>query len=268
MRLALLLTLTLPIHLFAQDGVFNFGARSTAMGNASVTLIDQWALFNNPGSLGALENSSIMAGYRNLYNIEGFHVIGGGGVYHNRFFNLGVKYYKFGDQWFNQQLLGVVVANKFQMVSLGGGVSVIQTHTEGVNTRRVWVGEFGGVAEITELISFGAHIFNFKHGSLHPTTMKAGLSFQPKDYLILNLEIQKQIASAEKYKFGLEYAIIPAVLLRTGLSLEGSDISNTIFSQNFGLGLRPKDFLLDYSFSTAELGAIHEVSLSFLFNKS
>ncbi|MEQ8473736.1 MAG: hypothetical protein RIC35_21245 [Marinoscillum sp.] len=268
MRLIYLLLFFIPTLLCAQDGIYNLGARSTAMANASVTLPDQWALFNNPGALGSLESSSILASYQNRFNMEGFHVIGGGAVYHHKLFNFGVKYYKFGDQLFNQQLLGVVIANKFQMVSLGGGASIIQTHTEGVNTRRVWVGEFGGVAELTPVITFGAHIFNFKHGSLHPATMKAGLSFKPKDFLLLNMEIEKQIQNTERFKTAIEYTIIPAVFIRTGLGIQRSEFANTDVQPFFGFGLHPKDFILDYSFSSAQLGAIHEVSLSFLFKKS
>lgn len=266
MRWILILLFALPAVACAQDGNYDLGGRSTALSGTSLTLNDGWAIFNNPGALGRLDASTAMVSYQNRYNIQGFHVVGGAMVYHRPLFNTGFKYYKFGDQLFNQQVVGMVVANRIQMVSLGAGINVIQTHAEGLRTRRVWTLEMGGTAEITRKIMLGAHIFNFKHGQAHPTTMKAGLSFRPMDFLMLNMEIEKQLEIQEQFKAGMEYAIIKNVLIRTGLSVQGNELDQTRVYGTFGFGLRPKGFLIDYAFTNQTLGAIHEISLAYQLN--
>ncbi|MFH6982609.1 PorV/PorQ family protein [Marinoscillum luteum] len=267
MRWILLFLLLTPCLLSAQDGNYALGARNGAMAGTSLTFTDGWAAFNNPGALGGLEASTAMITYQNRYNIEGFHVLGGGLVYHHSLVNTAIKYYKFGDDLFNQQVIGLVLANRIQMVSLGAGINIIQTHAEGLSTRRVAALEMGGTAEITRQIIFGAHIFNFKHGTMHPTTMKAGLSFRPKDFLMINTEVEKQLDSREKFKAGLEYAIIKNVLIRTGLNVQGNDLSNSQVRATFGFGFQPKNFLFDYAFSNENLGAIHEISLAYQLKK-
>ena len=265
-RLLLILLLTIPLSIHAQDGDYNLGASSSAMGDASVTSVNSWALFNNPGATGALTSTVVMATYQNRYNIEGFHVVGGGGIIHTRLINVGVKYFKFGDDFFNQQLLGIVISNKLQMVSLGGGVSIVQTHAEGLKDERKIIGEFGGLAEITELISFGAHIFNFKHGVQHPTTMKAGLQVAPLENIGINLEVQKQLETREQFKTGIQYGLLDFLILRTGVNLQGYD-NGTNTNATFGFGIDANGFLMDYSFTNGEIGAIHELSLSLSLGK-
>lgn len=261
-RIVLFFTL-LPHIVQAQDGAYYLGGRNTALSGASVTLADHWAIFNNPGALGSLQTSSAMVSYQNRYNLAGFHVVGGGFVYHHELANAGVKYFKFGDQLFNQQIAGLVLANRFQMVSLGLGVNVIQTHIEGQQTNRIIALEMGGTAEITNQILLGAHIFNFKHGQNYPTTMKAGLSFRPTSSLKINAEVEKQLEAREKVKSGLEYEIIENVFVRTGVNIQSNDLSKSLVYGTFGLGLGLKGLLFDYAFTNEDLGAIHEISLAY-----
>ncbi|WP_421877769.1 hypothetical protein [Marinoscillum sp.] len=266
LRFLLALILFLPFIVHAQDGDYNLGASSSAMADASVATVNSWSLFNNPGASGSLKATSVMVSYQNRYNIEGFHVVGGGAIYHTRLLNFGVKYFKFGDDLFNQQLLGLVISNKLQMVSLGGGVSIIQTHAEGLKDDRKLVGEFGGLAEITDIISFGAHIFNFKHGAQYPTTMKAGMSIAPLENIALNWEVEKQLEAREIFKAGLQYGLMDFLVLRTGVNLQGTE-SGTTTNAAFGFGINTAGFLMDYSFTSAPLGAVHEITLSIEFGK-
>ncbi len=267
MRRLLCLILLAPLLALAQDGIYDLGARNKALSGASITLNDHWSSFNNPGALGSVQNSGAFVSFQNRYNLQGFHVIGGGAVYSNRLVNTGVKYYKFGDDHFNQQLAGIVLANRFQMVSLGIGVNVIQTHIEGQQTDRIIAVEMGGTAEITKSIILGAHIFNLQHSRDNPTTMKAGISFRPTDNLMLNTEVEKQIEANERIKTGLEYEVISNVFVRSGVNIQGNDVHKAQVNGTFGLGFRLKKFDFDYAFTSETLGAIHEISLVYLLNK-
>ena len=118
-----LILFSLSTIAFSQDGSFSFGARSAGLGGASITLADEYSLFNNIGGLGRVEAHTLFAGYQNRFNLSEFQVIGGGGIFHHKLANAGIGYYKFGDDLFSQQKLHLAIGNTFQMVSLGLGVT-------------------------------------------------------------------------------------------------------------------------------------------------
>ncbi len=269
LRYFLAIILLLPLLSIAQDGDYSLGASNSGMGNASVATVNHWSLFNNPGAIGSIQHTTVMVSYQNRYNLKGFHVIGGGVIFHHKWANLGLRYFKFGDELFSQQLVGITLSNQLQMISLGGGINLIQTHSEGYRDDRVWVGEFGGLAEITDQIVFGAHIFNFKHGINYPTTMKAGLRIEPLKNIGISCEVLKQLEQRALFKAGLEYGLLDFLVIRTGINLQGiQGQSKTSTRAAFGFGLTTTGFLMDYSFHSGELGLVHELSLSINFGSS
>lgn len=56
---------------FTQELIFR-GARSLALGNSSVALIDEWSYFNNSGSLAYLDKAVIGVNYSNQYSLVEF----------------------------------------------------------------------------------------------------------------------------------------------------------------------------------------------------
>lgn len=253
---------------FAQDGKFNFGARSSGMAGASLTIGDEYALFNNIGGLGQIEDHAVFAGYQNRYGIQEFQVIGGGGVFHHSLGNAGIGYYKFGDEFFSQQRIHAAVGHQLQLVSLGLGVDLVQYSVATVGTRHAVAVQFGGIAELAPQLVLGAHIFNLNQaeivsetGDKVPTVMKGGFSYRPTNELMINLEIEKDLDFDEVFKAGAEYMIVDQVFLRTGISTEP-------FLSAFGVGFHPKQFKFDYSFSNdSRLGNIHEFSLAYRFSE-
>jgi hypothetical protein len=265
-HLSLLGLLFLAFTTLAQDGKFNFGARSAALGGASLTIGDEYSLFNNVGGLGLVENHAVFAGYQNRFGVSSFQTIGAGAVYTTDIGNAGVGFYKFGDDLYSQQRIHLAIGNKIQMVSLGLGVDLLQYNISTVGSRQVIALQFGGIAEITEQLVFGAHIFNLNQAKLHketgervPTVMKGGVSYRPSDELMINLEVEKDLDFAEVIKVGIEYQLVESVYLRTGISTEP-------FLSAFGIGFHPKHFKFDYAYSNdSDLGSIHDVTISYLF---
>ncbi len=259
----------LSIHTaFSQDGSFSFGARNAGLGGASLTLTDEYSLFNNIGGLGRIQNHSLFAGYQHRYNLSEFQVIGSGGIFHHELGNAGIGYYKFGDDLFSQQKLHVGIGNKLQMVSLGLAVDWVQYDIESVGTQHVVAIQFGGIAEITEQFVFGAHIFNINQATLVsetgeqlPTVMKVGFSYRATDELMINTEVEKDLDVDEVFKAGIEYQVVKKIYFRTG-------IRTTPFVGAFGMGFHPKMLKFDYAFSSnSDLGSIHEISLAYSFKK-
>lgn len=267
-RLACITLTIITICAKAQVGSFNLGARSAGMAGASLTLGDEYSLFNNIGGMGRVENHAAFASYQNRYGISQFQVIGAGALYHTDIGNAGVGFYKFGDDLYSEQRVHLAVGNKIQMVSLALGVDLLQYHVSTVGTSQALAIQFGGIAEITPQLRFGAHIFNLNQaevssetGDKIPTVMKGGLSYRPSEELMLNLEVEKDLDFEEVLKAGIEYQIIENVFLRTGISTEP-------FLSAFGVGFHPKNFKFDYAFSNdSKLGNIHEISVAYSFKK-
>jgi len=243
------------------------GGRNAAIGGASLTLGDHWSIFNNVGALALSDNNTAFTSYQNRFNLSEFQVVGAGYVHSIKKAVAGVGFYRFGDVLFSEQRVNLAIGHKLDRVSLGVSVDYIQYDISTVGTKSAIVIEFGGVAEITDQIQFGAHIFNVNQAELAtadreklPTIMKAGLSFRPTPELMINLETEKDLDFDEVFRLGLEYQIIETVYLRTGFR-------TAPFTGAFGLGFYPKQFQFDYSFSDdTNLGSIHEISVSYILH--
>ena len=252
----------------AQVGSFNLGGRSAGMAGASLTLGDEYSLFNNIGGLGRVENHAAFASYQNRYGISQFQVVGAGAVYASDIGTAGMGFYKFGDDIYSEQRVHFAFGNKIQMVSLALGLDILQYTISTVGTSRALAIQFGGIAEISSQFRFGAHVFNLNQakfdpetGEKVPTVMKGGFSYRPTDELMLNIEVEKELDFDEVFKAGIEYRIVEKVFVRTGISTHP-------FSGAFGVGFHPENLKFDYGFSNeSKPGSSHEISVAYSFKK-
>ena len=249
---------------YGQSCSYSLGARSSSIGGASVTLSDEYSLFNNVGALGAVEHHAVFAAYQNRYGIPEFQVIGGGALYSHQLGTFGIGYYKFGDDVFSEQKVHLAIGNQIQMISLGLAIDVLQYRMESIGTRQALVVEFGGLAEITPQLSFGAHLFNVTQAELGddqnvplPTVMKAGLAYCPSQELMMTIEVEKDLDFDEVIRSGLEYKVVEDIYLRTG-------VSTRPFVGAFGLGFHPKRLKVNYAFQNdSDLGNMHELAVAY-----
>lgn len=256
------------ISALGQNGKYPLGARNASLGGASTTLGDQWSLFNNVGALALNNENAVFTSYQNRFNLSEFQVVGAGYIRVVRKTVGGVGFYRFGDDLFSEQRVNLAIGHKLDRVSLGLSIDYLQYNIATIGTKGRLLFEFGGVAEITDHIQFGAHIFNVNQAKLTsenperlPTVMKAGLSFRPSDDLMINIETEKDLDFDEVFRLGLEYQIIENLFLRTGFS-------TAPFNGAFGIGFYPRKFQFDYSFSdNTTLGGVHEISISYLLKK-
>ncbi|NQZ74867.1 MAG: hypothetical protein HRT61_01980 [Ekhidna sp.] len=263
---AFLLLISLSYFSYCQTSSFNLGARSSALAGASLTLGDEYSLFNNIGGLGRVENHAAFASYQNRYGVSEFQVVGAGAIYRSPIGNAGVGFYKFGDDIYSEQRLHLAFGNKIQMVSLGLGIDLHQYNIATVGSQQAFAIQFGGIAEITPKFRFGAHVSNINQAQINnetgervPTVLKAGVSYIPSDELRFTVEVEKDLDFDEVLKAGIEYRIVEKVLVRTGISTEP-------FLGAFGIGFHPNNFKFDYAFSNeSRIGSIHEISLAYTF---
>jgi hypothetical protein len=252
----------------AQTGTeaYPSGGRSMGMGNANVTIGDVWSIFNNIGGLAKTENTQATFSYDHRLNLDELTTLAAGAVIKgkNKAFGLGIS--SFGSELYSQNQIGFGFSNQLGIASLGIKVNYLQTSIEGFGSGGAAIIEFGGVAELTPELFFGAHVYNVsraKYGKNSddrlPTTVKAGLSYRPTSKVLVNLEAEKDILLDPMLKMGLEYNLMDRVWTRVGMNTQ----PNKFF---FGIGFRPKRFHIDYALTQhPNLGNTHHFSFNYLF---
>lgn len=247
-----------------------FGARAAALGNASATLPDLWALHNNVAGIGSLQQAQLGVYAENRFGMRELNTVALLAAFPTtKYGAYGVSFSRFGDELYSQQHLGIGVGHKLGQFSLGAKLDVWQIAVEGYGSQKAAALSVGGQAEIIPDLYFGACASNVNQAKLAafederlPTTMKAGLSYRPYRKLLVAAETEKNIDHDASFKAGIEYqALEEKLYLRSGFT----SLTNTL---SFGAGFRARYLLIDYAFgNTSLLGNSHHLSVSYLFSK-
>jgi hypothetical protein len=245
------------------------GARGLGMGNATNGLTYEWGLFNNVGSIGLLTETSAAAAYHiqsRLANTNRMAFVFNSPL---RFGVISAGAFRFGDELYNEHIVSAGFSNKFGITSLGLKVNYIQYQAEGFGTQRAISFDFGGITQLTEVISISASISNLTQSQIDyengkeelPTRLTAGLTFRLSDKLIVATELEKDLLYAATWRTGLEYEFKSKFFARTGFNLQPT-------SGFFGLGTRRKLIQADYAVQFNSLtGASHQASVTYRFNR-
>ncbi len=239
------------------------GARSSGIAYTSVTYADALSIYNNAGSLGFLENSSIATGYKNHFEIEGFNSVF---VVINKRIKTGAisaGISAFGDELFSISRVSTGIGNKFGIAALGASLHYIQYRIEGFGSHGFISVDVGGLVELTPRLFIGGRIKNINQAKAskrtneyYPTILTAGISYRPTDQLRFNTQVDKDLDYPPKLEFGLEYKI-SSLSLRTGLNTRPLWFS-------FGFGFIHKNFILDYALQNNYLlGRTHSISIAY-----
>lgn len=236
------------------------------MGNANATIGDVWSIFNNIGGLSKINYSQATFSYDHRLGIDELTTLAAGVAIKSKNKALGLGISSFGSEHFSQNQIGIGFSNQLGIASLGIKVNYLQTSIEGFGRGAAAVIEFGGVAELTPELFFGAHINNVTRARFGknsddrlPTTIKAGISYRPATKVMVNIEAEKDILLDPLLKMGLEYNLMERVWARVGMNTNPGKFF-------FGMGFRPKRFHLDYALTQhPNLGNTHHFSFNYLF---
>ena len=250
-------------NLYAQQGHYSLGARSRGMANASITLFDGFAAYNNPAGLSKTKGHALFFSCKNHYGLNGLFTIGAG--YNSRIFS-GVgslNFFRFGDHLLNEHKIGLGFSHKIRFISLGLQFNYIQLNMEGYGRRRWLAIEFGGIVEISKNIIVASHIFNLSNSLFRkgfsdlPVIIKAGISYRPVEPLMFNIEYEHTLDQFSLIKIGMEYALKGTVFLRSGVVVDNH-------KPTFGIGFKPRKFYVNYSLEIHPiLGCSQELSVSY-----
>lgn len=254
---------------FSAGEYFPIGARATGLANTAVAIQDSWSVFNNIAGVGTLKQTQVGIFYENRYSNADFNTVALTAVQpFNKFGTAGIGVFRFGNQNYSHLRISAGFAHTIEWVSLGLQLEYAQTNIFEVGTKSNLMLNFGGMAQITPSLRFGASVKNINQAKLAdyqdqrlPTVMKIGLSYLVYQKLNLHVEIEKDVIQAPRYKFGIEYAIIEKFKARTGINVQP-------FMAFFGVGYQIHNFQFDYALSYHEkLGFSHGISLNYFFGK-
>lgn len=254
----------ISFFLYSQSNRFEMGARSEGLGNSNSNIADEWSIFNNVGGISGVENGAVFFGYKRNFEIEGFDQIAAGIIQPSKIGTFGISIYKFGDEFYNEQIASAAFGNKIGFVRLGFRANYYQITIRDFGSTGSFFFDFGGIIELIPKLSFAAYISNFTLSKLDdsektvlPVFMKTGLSYKPIKSISLNLDLYKDVDFDPILKTGIEYIIVKKFHLRTGVNVNP-------YQSFFGAGIHLKRFRIDYTISSHQLlGNSHQASISF-----
>jgi hypothetical protein len=256
---------------FAGNEDYPVGARSSAMGNASVSLSDVWSAHHNQAGLAFVHDISAGAYYENRFLIKEISVRGGAVALPIKAGTFGLCITNFGYSQYNENKYSLSFAKAFgEKLSAGIAMDYLTTKiAEGYGSKGVLAAEAGIIAKPIKGLSIGAHVFNPTRSRISEydderlsTIIRLGADYNFSDKVTLAVEAQKDIKYKAEFKAGLEYKAVKEFYLRIGVS------TNPTLS-SFGFGINLKNLKIDVSASYHQtLGISPQLGLSYTFAKA
>ena len=262
----ILLFFTSQIH--AQSIYAPVSSRVIGMGDAVVTMEGYWSSFHNTAGITTTETVEVGATYENRFGMQGMDFMGVGLTSELPFGHASFNIFRFGDEIYNEHKVSLGYATELGIIKLGARANYLQYQVLDFGTRTTYSIDFGGIATITPQLVVGAQALNITQTNLSseeeqrvPSILKLGVSYRPRDYFMLNAEIEKDILKDAMIKVGAEYNFLEKFYLRTGLN-SGS------LQSFYGLGFNYLSFQWDYALSShVELGFSHSISMHYKLRK-
>ncbi len=263
-----LLFLLFTAHLIAGIGNPLLGGRSAGLAHASVTLSDLWSVSNNQAGLAWVEKTAFGAYYENRFGLEDLALkgaavaipLGSGGI--------GLSVQQFGASFYNETKYGLGYGQQLgEHFSLGVQLNYLRIFfAENYGSKGILNAEIGLMADVTEKLKIGAHLFNPTTAELAdfdnervPTIFRLGAQYAFSDDLFIVSEVEKDVDFPGSVKVGVEYQAIKNLFLRAG-------VSTNPFRNSFGFGYQWKGVQLDVAASYHEvLGYSPQVSFGYIF---
>ena len=239
-----------PFLVHAQTGYSDAGARTNAMGNASVTNTDVYSAQNNQAALGYLETGSAGISSLNYFLIDGginsYYGVFALPVKTSGTFGLTLNYK--GDPTFNQSKIGIGYGRKLtDELAVGLQLDYVGTSTTEVGSGSAFTFDIGLLFKPMQDITIGAKVFNpiraktgLDYEQELPALINVGFNYHPSEKINLCAEAEHEIEEILRGKFGIEYHIIDELFLRGGYITNPSMFS-------CGVGVVVQQFKLDLS---------------------
>jgi hypothetical protein len=262
MHKSILLSLILiPFYSLGSTDNKSAGARSFAMGNASVALYDEWSGFHNQAGLALLKKKSFGAYYENRFSNKelskkSLHVNISG-----KLGSFAATYTQFGFDLYKESKIGIAYARALGK-HFWTGLQFNQFRKElnaEYGSQSKYTFEIGLLAEVVTNFYLGFHISNptqekfqtLDYDDHIPTVGRFGFSWKLSNGTIISSEVLKNLDDDLQAKGGIEYPVSKKIFLRAGVHNHPNSISlgmgfnfsylkaNIAFSRHPVLGYTP-----------------------------
>ena len=243
-----------------------FGARSSAMGNSSITISDFWSQFNNQAGLANNNNFSIGSSFENRFLLKSLSTKTLGLIIPVDNGSFGFNIIHFGDPNYNEINIGLAYGRKLSK-NLSIGIqfdyfSIRQGYDYGSKSKITFEGGF--IYKIDEKIKIGGHLYNpqfktkIEDAPILPEIYRLGFEYQISNDLLSYFEVKNQSMLGSSLHFGMEYTY-KIFAFRCGYATNPDQFT-------FGLGIQKKQFILDFSSNLhSVLGYSPQLSLVYIF---
>jgi len=232
----------------AQDFVQSQGARSAALGGATVTMQDGYAPLNNQAAL-AFDSTyyvAVSATRRYWLSELGENSLAVSIPVGNGALGVATSYNGFSD--YNRLLAGLGYGLKLSdKIGVGVQLDYLSQTISEYGTASAVTFEAGLQAQLLSTLWMGAHVFNpmktksgFYDDQYYSNELSLGLKFKPSKNVMLVADAVNRDYDKFGFKVGIEYLPVQNVAVRAG-------VNNNEYS--FGLGLRWKQLQLDLGVS-------------------
>lgn len=217
------------------------GAQSLGMGGSGVGLTGINALLHNQAGLTEVEDWSILLSSERRFNLEELTAVSIGISKNIKSLgSLGLLVSSFGFELFSERKIALAYARKLsRSISLGAQFDWFSTNIENYGARSLFTFEFGMMADVTEDITVSFHLFSPNKLELTPESdipsrLRIGLRYDVNDKVMVLAEADKQIDSPLSIHSGIQYQIMPALMLNAGFNTNPGIVS-------FGLAFSIQD---------------------------
>lgn len=254
------------ITLFAGNDNFPVGARSAGLAHASVTLSDAWSTYHNQAGLSLLKKPTAAAFYETRFLLSELSTKAIAGAIPFKKGAFGLSVMQSGFSLYSESKIGLAYGMQLSEI-FSAGIQLDYFHInigESYGSKGALAGEAGVLAKLTDNLAAGVHVANPTRTKLSdneslPTTMRLGLAYHFSKKVFVSAESQKNSGNKPVFKAGIEYHVIEALYLRSGISTNPT--LNT-----FGFGLHIKNLKFDFAGSFhSVLGFSPQVGISYDF---
>lgn len=250
---------------FGNEAYVSFGGKSSAFGNATVAINDEWSCVNNQGALAFMTDQSIGISYDLRYGLKELstrtfvfmHPMNGG--------NVSCQFSAFGSSLFAVYKTGAGYSRLFGE-HLGAGMH-FDLFSVKMNPRDpalyILTFELGLMWKLAEDFNLGCHVFNlpamsYKLGSYRerlPVEFRFGFHHSLSSKLNINGEIAGDNTRAPFVRVGVGFSPTTLLTLRLGFQSKGATLGG-------GFGYQFSKWQLDVGCQIVQkLGKVYGISI-------
>ncbi|MGQ9847113.1 MAG: hypothetical protein ACUVQP_06395 [Bacteroidales bacterium] len=270
MRIVLIFALFfISSHTYSGNENWSLGGKQAGMGFTGVTLSDVWSSSHNQAGLARLTTPMLGLYNENRFLLQATSLKALSFVMPTNeagVFALDLSY--FGYEKYNESKIGLAYAMMIgHHFSIGAKVNYLNTHfAEVYGNKGHTVAELGFLAEPTEHLFIGGHIYNLTRTKLAlydderiPSILTLGIGYQFTEKFFMTTEVEKTFTTKMIYKIGLDYRFMNNLYMRAGATTSPDQLT-------FGLGYVFKKIKADIAFSYHQiLGITPHIGLIYNF---